>query len=230
MWRSSGWGSWAARTRARPGSPGPGWSGWRRRRRSGPRRRPPASGADRAFPSAEALVTDPDVDVVHLCVPNDLHAPLATTAFAARQARHLREAADPRRRVRRRAARGAARRGDRRCRAVRVPLPSHGPRAAGADRGRRARARCTWCTAPISRTGSPTTSDTDWRLDPAAGGRSRAFADIGSHWFDLVEFVTGERVTRLAARFSTAFDERERTRTSRWCSSSCRAVPSDRWS
>ena len=26
-----------------------------------------------------------------------------------------------------------------------------------------------------------------------AGGRSRAFADIGSHWFDLVEFVTGER-------------------------------------
>src|SRR6185503_17294883 len=39
-------------------------------------------GADRAFPSAEALVTDPDVDVVHLCVPNDLHAPLATTAIA----------------------------------------------------------------------------------------------------------------------------------------------------
>ena len=38
-------------------------------------------GADRAFPSADALVTDPDVDVVHLCVPNDLHAPLATMAF-----------------------------------------------------------------------------------------------------------------------------------------------------
>ena len=50
--------------------------------------------------------------------------------------------------------------------------------------------------------------DTDWRLDPAAGGRSRAFADIGSHWFDLVEFVTGERVTGLAAKFSAAFAAR----------------------
>ena len=50
--------------------------------------------------------------------------------------------------------------------------------------------------------------DTDWRLDPAVGGRSRAFADIGSHWFDLVEFVTGERVTRLAATFSTVFATR----------------------
>ena len=50
--------------------------------------------------------------------------------------------------------------------------------------------------------------DTDWRLDPAAGGRSRAFADIGSHWFDLVEFVTGERVTGLAAKFSAVFATR----------------------
>src|SRR4029077_9114540 len=39
-------------------------------------------GADRAFPSAEGLVADPDVDVVPLCVPNDLHAPLASLSFA----------------------------------------------------------------------------------------------------------------------------------------------------
>ncbi|MFJ3382410.1 Gfo/Idh/MocA family protein [Curtobacterium sp. NPDC090217] len=32
-----------------------------------------------------------------------------------------------------------------------------------------------------------------WRVDAGAGGLSRAFADIGSHWCDLVEFVTGER-------------------------------------
>ena len=40
-------------------------------------------GADRAFAEAEALVTSPDVDVVHICTPNHLHAPLATAALAA---------------------------------------------------------------------------------------------------------------------------------------------------
>lgn len=38
-----------------------------------------------------------------------------------------------------------------------------------------------------------------WRVDPALGGASRAFADIGSHWFDLVEWVSGERIVELVA-------------------------------
>jgi predicted dehydrogenase len=40
-------------------------------------------GAARAYESAEALVAAPDVDVVHLCTPNHLHAPLAKAALAA---------------------------------------------------------------------------------------------------------------------------------------------------
>jgi predicted dehydrogenase len=32
--------------------------------------------------------------------------------------------------------------------------------------------------------------DYNWRVDPELGGASRAFADIGSHWCDLVEFVS----------------------------------------
>src|SRR6185295_15487321 len=40
----------------------------------------------------------------------------------------------------------------------------------------------------------------NWRVDPKVGGTSRAFADIGVHWCDLMEFVTGHRITRLAAR------------------------------
>ena len=40
-------------------------------------------GADRAFDSAEELVRDPDVDVVHICTPNHLHVPLAEAALAA---------------------------------------------------------------------------------------------------------------------------------------------------
>jgi predicted dehydrogenase len=48
----------------------------------------------------------------------------------------------------------------------------------------------------------------NWRVDPAHGGRSRAFADIGSHWCDLVEWVSGERLASLAAQVSIAVTER----------------------
>lgn len=41
----------------------------------------------------------------------------------------------------------------------------------------------------------------NWRVDAAAGGPSRAFADIGVHWCDLAEFVTGQRIVRVNARF-----------------------------
>lgn len=42
-----------------------------------------------------------------------------------------------------------------------------------------------------------------WRVYPGEGGPSRAFADIGSHWCDLVEWVAGVRFTELTARFGT---------------------------
>ena len=40
-------------------------------------------GASVAFPSAEALMTHPDVDVIHICTPNHLHVPLAEAALRA---------------------------------------------------------------------------------------------------------------------------------------------------
>src|SRR5690606_32167476 len=49
----------------------------------------------------------------------------------------------------------------------------------------------------------------NWRVDPAVSGDSRTFADIGSHWFDLLEFATGDRVAAVAAQFTTVYDERE---------------------
>ena len=51
-------------------------------------------------------------------------------------------------------------------------------------------------------------TDSDWRVDPERGGPSRAFADIGVHWCDLIEFVTGHRITRLSARTIVAIPER----------------------
>jgi predicted dehydrogenase len=49
---------------------------------------------------------------------------------------------------------------------------------------------------------------TSWRVDSARGGQSRAFADIGSHWCDLMEFVTGERIASVCAAMTTTAAER----------------------
>jgi predicted dehydrogenase len=50
--------------------------------------------------------------------------------------------------------------------------------------------------------------DANWRVDDALGGPSRAFADIGSHWCDLVQFVTGATVARVLARTGTVVPQR----------------------
>ena len=50
--------------------------------------------------------------------------------------------------------------------------------------------------------------DDNWRVGLETGGPSRAFADIGSHLVDLVEFVTGDRIVRLAATTRTVHAER----------------------
>lgn len=48
----------------------------------------------------------------------------------------------------------------------------------------------------------------NWRVDPAQGGPSRVFADIGSHWCDLVEWVSGQRFAEVSASFATVIAER----------------------
>lgn len=50
------------------------------------------------------------------------------------------------------------------------------------------------------------TDDTaySWRLDPQRGGASSALGDIGSHWCDLAEHVTGARITAVLADLHTA--------------------------
>lgn len=46
-------------------------------------------------------------------------------------------------------------------------------------------------------------TDWNWRLEPELGGKLRAVADIGSHWIDLVTFITGTRVEQVFADFET---------------------------
>jgi predicted dehydrogenase len=53
-------------------------------------------------------------------------------------------------------------------------------------------------------------TDWNWRLDPAAGGALRAVGDIGSHWLDLVQYVTGRRVEAVMADLTTFIGVRKR--------------------
>ncbi len=46
-------------------------------------------------------------------------------------------------------------------------------------------------------------TDWNWRLTPERGGTLRAVGDIGSHWLDLLQFVTGRRVTSVMADLAT---------------------------
>jgi predicted dehydrogenase len=47
-----------------------------------------------------------------------------------------------------------------------------------------------------------------WRTDSAVGGESGAFADIGTHAFNLVEFITGEQMLEVAAELRTVVPDR----------------------
>ena len=53
-------------------------------------------------------------------------------------------------------------------------------------------------------------TDWNWRLDAKDNGRSRCLADIGSHWCDMAEHVTGQRITSLCADLQTFHKTRKR--------------------
>lgn len=163
--------------------------------------------AVRPAESIEELVTADDVDVVHVCTPNNLHPrvvllaleagkhvicekPLATDAVATRQ---LLDAAE---------------------RAGVVAGVPFVYRFYPTVRDARERVSAGE-TGPVRLLhGSylqdwlAHASETNWRVDPIVGGESRAFADIGVHWCDLVEFVTGQRIVALSARLLTMHAQR----------------------
>ena len=53
-------------------------------------------------------------------------------------------------------------------------------------------------------------TDWNWRLEPDKGGKLRAVGDIGTHWMDLIGFVTGQKVTRLLADLETFVKQRKK--------------------
>ncbi|WP_425395466.1 Gfo/Idh/MocA family protein [Aeoliella sp.] len=53
-------------------------------------------------------------------------------------------------------------------------------------------------------------TDWNWRLVPELSGDSRAIADIGSHWCDIVQFVSGMKIKSVMADLVTIHQERKK--------------------
>lgn len=51
-------------------------------------------------------------------------------------------------------------------------------------------------------------TDFSWKLLSDYCGKTRATADLGSHWIDLAEYVTGQKVTEVFAEFKTVYPQR----------------------
>ena len=55
-------------------------------------------------------------------------------------------------------------------------------------------------------------TDYSWRLEPEISGPSRAFGDIGSHWIDMAEYVSGKRVVAVCADMAIFLPVRKKPR------------------
>ena len=165
-------------------------------------------GVARAYKSLDELLTDTTVRVVHVTSPNDLHVsqskailaagrhvvcekPLATTAVGSAELVELAAA-------------------NRLVNATNFnlryyPLNQH--------------AREILATGTLGEVRLVTgryfqdwlllESDWNWRLQPDRGGALRAVGDIGSHWLDLMTYVTGQRVAAVMADLTTFIGTRQ---------------------
>ena len=171
-------------------------------------------GARRGYGSYQALLDDPEVDVVHVATPNHLH--FEHTSHALAKGKHVvsdkplaTSAAEAKRLVEQLAASGLI---------GAVTFNYRGNPLV--QQARHAIAR--------GDIGTPTflhghylqdwllyDTDYSWRLEPDKGGASSALGDIGSHWCDLAQHISGLRVTHVLGDVTTVIPRRKRPRGSR---------------
>jgi predicted dehydrogenase len=167
-----------------------------------------AKGIAPVYESFEALLAE-DVDVIHLTTPNHLHysqaklalaagkhvvceKPLATTATESRELMELAQASGL------------------------VHCTNFNIRFYPLVQEAQARVRAGELGEIWSVHGGylqdwlATPTDWNWRLEPEKGGALRAVGDIGSHWMDLMQFVTGQPIGEVFADLSTAIPVRQR--------------------
>jgi len=159
-------------------------------------------GLPRAYNDLADLLADERVEVVHVASPNDLHYPQVVEILAAGKhvvcekplAMTAEQSADL---LRRAEAAGVVHAVNFNIRFY--PLNQHlqaaiADGALGDIRLVTGRYFQDWLLFP---------SDWNWRLQPERGGALRAVGDIGSHWLDLLTFLTGSRVSEVMADLAT---------------------------
>jgi predicted dehydrogenase len=155
-----------------------------------------------AYGSLEQILADPSVHVVHVTSPNHLHVPQAVAilaagkhvvcekplALTATESAGLVEAA---------AASGLVN-------AVNFNIrfyPLHQHMREAVAEGRLGDVR--FVTGHYFQDWLLHDTDWNWRLEPDKGGALRAVGDIGSHWLDLMAFVTGQPIVSVMADLAT---------------------------
>jgi predicted dehydrogenase len=166
-----------------------------------------AMGAGRGAVDMAELVMADDVDVVHICTPNSTHVAMAEAALLAGKhvicEKPLATSVADAQRITELASRAE--------RVASVPFVYRFYASVRDARERIARgdAGPLWLLHGTYLQDWLSSADaTNWRMESALGGASRAFGDIGVHWCDLMEFTTGHRIVRLAARMGRAFPQR----------------------
>ena len=166
------------------------------------RRRAQELRVDRAYGDYRELLNDPSVDVVHNTTPNHLHLEISLAALRAGKhvisEKPLASNADESRALYE-AARGA--------RVANVvtfnyrgnPLVQQARALAGAGE----LGELCFVHGHYLQDWLTDEHVWSWRLDPRRGGASSALHDIGSHWCDLAEHVTGLRITAVLAELAT---------------------------
>jgi predicted dehydrogenase len=161
---------------------------------------------ERATGDYREFLADPTIDAVHICTPNSLHFPMAKAALEA--GKHVlcekplaTSVAEARVMVRLAKERNLAN-----CTFHNL---RYYPQVQNMRRIREAGelGDVQVVQGTYSQDWLLYNTDWNWRIET---GPSRAFADIGTHWCDMVEHVTGLRITALCADLQTFLKTRRK--------------------
>ena len=166
-------------------------------------------GIGRVYRDADALIADPGIEVVHDCAPNNVHFDVNAKAIRAGKellsekplALDSRESAE--------LLSLAAKHGT--LTAINFCYryyPVVQEAAARARRGDLGDVRA--FVGHFLQDWLFFETDYSWRLDPKVAGTANVVADLGSHWFDLVQFITGQKIVEVMAELHTCLPKRRR--------------------
>src|SRR6476646_4574575 len=162
----------------------------------------------RAYASLDEVLADPAVDVVHVTSPNHLHVPQASAILDA--GKHVvcekplaMTAAESAGLVARADGSGLVNAVNFNIRFY--PLHQHMREVLAAGGLGEVR----FVTGHYFQDWLFHDTDWNWRLEPDKGGALRAVGDIGSHWLDLMAFVSGQPIVSVMADLATFVTDRQ---------------------